>query len=151
MILRGIIASSILFFSAGLLNAVDLIGHSAPVCDDPAARSPCACERCCRQPSCDRCILEPESVPIKKTVYEVRCVPVCEHRPSKFLHCDCCPVCQFHYKKILVKREVVVGHKCTTICVPASARGDAPCQTDPAVPTSQTVQPLPPAPTMIGD
>ena len=58
----------------------------------------------------------------KKVVYEVKCVPVCEHRPAKFLHCDCCPVCELKYKRVLVKREVV-SEVCTTKCVPV----EVPC------------------------
>jgi hypothetical protein len=57
--------------------------------------------------------------PIKKVVYDVRCVPVCEHRPAAFLGCDCCPVCRLKYKKVLVKREITVGEICTTKCVPS--------------------------------
>src|SRR5687767_15127282 len=70
----------------------------------------CACESC----ESYECVKQPDHKTIKKVVYDVKCVPVCEHRPSKFLHCDCCPVCQLKFKKVLVKREVVVCEICTT-------------------------------------
>ena len=63
---------------------------------------------------CDQCQIHNEMVPIKKWVYETKCVPVCELHPGG--HCDCGPTCKFHFKKVLVKREVIVGHKCVQKC-----------------------------------
>lgn len=80
-------------------------------------RAPDGC--CYREVVTHRCVLVPDIKPVKKTVYECREVPYCEHRLPKFGHCDCCPECQAcpKYKRVLVKREIVVGEICTTKCV----------------------------------
>ena len=80
-------------------------------------RAPDGC--CYREVVTHRCVLVPDKKPIKKTVYECREVPYCVHRLPKFGHCDCCPECLAcpKYKKVLVKREIVVGEICTTKCV----------------------------------
>lgn len=66
-----------------------------------------------------RCKLVTEQKPIKKTVYECREVPFCLHVLPKFGHCDCCPECGcVRFKKVLVKKEIVVGYECVTKCVP---------------------------------
>src|SRR5262245_55827403 len=73
---------------------------------------------CCPQCPEHECVFKPGTKTIKKTVYDVKCVPVCEHQPAKFLaHCDCCPVCKLKYKRVLTKREVVT-EVCITTCVP---------------------------------
>ena len=86
---------------------------------------------CCHTSNCPshRCVVKHESEPVKKVVYEVKCVPVCEHHPAKFLDCDCCPVCKLHYKKVLIKREIVVRHECKTTCepVPVNSCGCGSC------------------------
>ena len=70
------------------------------------------------------CQLVPEKKPIKKTVYEVKEVPFCLHKLPPLLghhrqYCDACRECGcVRYKKVLVKKEVVVGEICTTRCVP---------------------------------
>ncbi len=63
---------------------------------------------------CYQCRMTNEMVPIKKAVYETKCVPVCELHPGRI--CDCGPTCRLHFKKVLVKKEVVVGYKCVTKC-----------------------------------
>jgi hypothetical protein len=78
-------------------------------------------------PAAHECVPKVEQKVIKKTVFEVRCVPVCEHKPTTFLHCDCCPVCQLHYKKVLVKREIEVGTECVVVCEPVARCGCARC------------------------
>ena len=96
----------------------------------------------CKGPG--QCVLVPETKAVKKVVYELKCVPYCDHAPPSCLHgrgcteCDlcgkakdgsghglscgshCCPQCRAHpkYKKVLVKREVEVGKTCTVKCVP---------------------------------
>jgi hypothetical protein len=50
----------------------------------------------------------------------VKHVPVCEHTPSHFLHCERCPVCKLYYKRVVIKREIVVGRLCTTTCEPVT-------------------------------
>ena len=70
------------------------------------------------QSQCFQCQIHNEMVPIKKWVYETKCIPVCELHPgSHHGHCDCGPTCKFHFKKVLIKKEVVVGHKCVPKCV----------------------------------
>jgi hypothetical protein len=86
----------------------------------------CACQSCQAPDGCcyhdvvrHRCVMVPDKKQIKKTVYECRDVPYCEHRLPKFGHCDCCPDCMAcpKYKKVLVKREIVVSEICITKCV----------------------------------
>ncbi len=64
------------------------------------------------------CVLASEMKEIKKTVYDVKWVPVCEHRPSRLFGCGCCPVCQLKYKKVLIKQEITVCRSCGLTCVP---------------------------------
>lgn len=74
-------------------------------------------QACCHggcQAQCYQCQIHNEMVPIKKWHYETKCVPVCELHPGG--HCDCGPTCKLHFKKVLVKKEVVVGYKCVPKC-----------------------------------
>lgn len=66
-----------------------------------------------------RCVLVPDTKAITKTVYECKEVPYCVHRLPKVGECGGCLDCLAcpRYKKILVKREVVVTEICTTKCV----------------------------------
>lgn len=65
------------------------------------------------------CKLVTEQKPIKKTVYECREVPFCLHELPRFGHCESCPQCGcVRFKKVLVKKEIVVGYECVTKCVP---------------------------------
>ena len=67
-----------------------------------------------------RCKQVPDNKPIKKTVYECREVPYCQHKLPRLGHGDCCPECEAcpKFKKVLVKKEIVVGETCGTKCVP---------------------------------
>jgi hypothetical protein len=67
-----------------------------------------------------RCKQVPDNKPIKKTVYECREVPYCQHQLPHFGHRDCCPECEAcpKFKKVLVKKEITVGDSCGTKCVP---------------------------------
>jgi hypothetical protein len=100
-------------YIAAAIALMALTGRILSASDEP-------CTTCHAHHHCaaHECVKVPETKTIKKTVYDVKCVPVCEHRPAKFLHCDCCPVCDLKYKKVLVKREIVVAEVCITKCVP---------------------------------
>ncbi|MFO0902168.1 MAG: hypothetical protein U0939_04160 [Pirellulales bacterium] len=78
-----------------------------------------------------RCKIVPDNKPIKKTVYECKEVPYCEHVLPRFGQCDCCPECKAcpKFKKVLIKKEIVVGEKCGTKCVPEKVveRVPVPC------------------------
>lgn len=84
-----------------------------------------ACPRC-KEGACYqeivtyRCKQVPDKKPIKKTVYECREVPYCQHKLPRLGHGDCCPECEAcpKFKKVLVKKEIVVGETCGTKCVP---------------------------------
>lgn len=70
------------------------------------------------------CKMVPDKKQTKKTVYECKEVPYCVHKltcPLK--HDTCCDKCKececcARYKKVLIKREIVVCEECTTKCVP---------------------------------
>jgi hypothetical protein len=118
-----------------------------------------ACPRCkegvCyREIVTYRCKQVPDKKPIKKTVYECREVPYCQHKLPRLGHGDCCPECDAcpKFKKVLVKKEIVVGETCGTKCVPEKfvERIPVPCcrcgYTPPgsvAVPTASTTERLP--------
>ena len=81
------------------------------------------------------CQLVTEQKPIKKTVYECREVPFCLHELPKFGHHDCCPQCGcVRFKRVLVKREVIVGYECVTKCVPQPMGKPAPSKDVPQAP-----------------
>jgi hypothetical protein len=84
---------------------------------------------CYREVVTYRCKMVPDNKPIKKVVYECKEVPYCEHKLGKIGHCDCCPECQAcpKFKKVLVKKEIVVGHTCGTKCVPEAVVERVPC------------------------
>jgi hypothetical protein len=70
------------------------------------------------------CKMHPDKKQTKKTVYECKEVPYCVHKlscPLKHDHCcEKCKECECcaRYKKVLIKKEVVVCEECTTKCVP---------------------------------
>src|SRR5688500_14862756 len=66
------------------------------------------------------CTIVDERSPIKKAAYERPEVAFCLHRLPKFGHCDCCPQCQEcpRYKRVLIKKEIIVGYECVTKCIP---------------------------------
>jgi hypothetical protein len=118
-----------------------------------------ACPRC-KEGECYReivtyrCKQVPDKKPIKKTVYECREVPYCQHKLPRLGHGDCCPECEAcpKFKKVLVKKEIVVGETCGTKCVPEKfvERIPVPCcrcgYTPPgsvAVPTASITERLP--------
>jgi hypothetical protein len=87
----------------------------------PAAQAPAQAPAKDSWPECVdyTCKLVPEQKPIKKTVYECREVPFCLHELPRFGHCDSCPQCGcVRFKKVLVKKEIIVGYECATKCVP---------------------------------
>src|SRR5690348_2857087 len=55
---------------------------------------------------------------VKKTVYYEKCVPYCQTGCNCCLCRLCCKTCEpVRYKKVLMKKEIVVGKKCETQCV----------------------------------
>ena len=74
----------------------------------------CQCQDC-RPPAI--CKMVEVKTPIKKIVYECKEVPYCLPKPH---HGCCCPECEacVRYKKVLIKKEIVVGEKCEYKCVP---------------------------------
>ena len=91
----------------------------------PAAQAPAQAPAKDYSPECVdyTCKLVPEQKPINKTVYECREVPFCLHALPKFGHCDSCPECGcVRFKKVLVKKEIIVGYECTTKCVPEALK-----------------------------
>ncbi len=66
-----------------------------------------------------RCKIVPDNKPIKKTVYEIKEVPVCQKKLPCFGHCDDCPECECcaRTKRVLIKKEIVCGEKEGTKCV----------------------------------
>jgi hypothetical protein len=70
------------------------------------------------------CRLHPDKKQKKKTVYECKEIPYCVHKlscPLKHDHCcEQCKECECcaRYKKVLIKREIVICEECTTKCVP---------------------------------
>jgi hypothetical protein len=86
------------------------------------------------------CKLVTEQKPIKKTVYECREVPFCLHVLPKFGHCECCPECGcVRFKRVLVKKEVIVGYECVTKCVPGPLGKPIPDKGAPQAPVSAPV------------
>lgn len=88
-----------------------------------------ACPRCnCPNGVCYQqvishvCKMVEVRTPIKKTVYECKEIPYCEHAlPALIGRCDCCcPQCKScpKYKKVLIKKEIVCGEKCEYKCIP---------------------------------
>jgi hypothetical protein len=84
------------------------------------------------------CQFVPEKKQIKKTVYEVKEVPFCAKKLPPlwrlFCHqacdeCEACPDCQCpRYKKVLVRKEVVVKEICVAKCVVQEHVERLPCQ-----------------------
>lgn len=100
-----------------------LLGHH---CDGGAhCRCPMVEECEWQDVVCHRCKMVEETKPVKKTVYEVKEVPICLLRAPKCGncgHCDDCNACRecghVRYKKILIKKEITCGETCTVKCVP---------------------------------
>lgn len=96
-----------------------LVGSSA--CLVWAGDCPNCGQGCCyREVTTYRCKLVPDVKPIKKTVYECKEVPYCQHRVPHFGHDDCCcPECEAcpRYKTVLIKKEITCGEKHGTKCV----------------------------------
>lgn len=66
-----------------------------------------------------QCRMVEEKKPIKKTIYECKEVPYCQHLAKPWFSGGCCAECQAcpRYKKVLMKKEITVGEKCVTKCV----------------------------------
>lgn len=108
-----------------------------------------------RQPGPHRCVMQPDKKEIKKTVYETKWVPYCLPNPYCGRCCegDCnkpCPSCEkcVRWKRVVVKREVVVDVICCYKCV---AEECGPAHTpvtdeDGVPPTPHELPTAPPAP-----
>jgi hypothetical protein len=87
-----------------------------------------------------RCRLHPDKKQKKETVYSVKEVPFCLHKLTCSLkHDTCCDKCKececcARYKKVLVKKEVVVCEECTTKCVPEAIVTRVPCKVQRVIP-----------------
>lgn len=106
---------------AALLMAMAAVTLRANEFFAPPAQAPAQAPSKDYWPECVdyTCKLVTEQKPIKKTVYECREVPFCLHELPKFGHCECCPQCGcVRFKKVLVKKEIIVGYECVTKCVP---------------------------------
>jgi len=96
------------------------------------------------------CKLHPDKKQTKKTVYSVKEVPFCLHKltcPLK--HDTCCEQCKececvARYKKVLMKREIVVCEECTTKCVPEEVVTRVPCKVQRVIPCPQCAAACPP-------
>lgn len=78
---------------------------------------------CTQASKCYRCRIITETKPIKKVVYDCKEVPYCPHccpKPFKMDENGCCPICKDRprFKRVLKKREIIIGEKCETKCVP---------------------------------
>ena len=122
----------------------NLLGDSANACPK------CHEGVCFKEVVTYRCKQVPDNKPIKKTVYECREVPYCLHKLPRLGHGGCCPECEAcpRFKKVLVKKEVVVGETCGTKCVPEKfvERVPVPCCRCGYAPTGPVPTPAP-APT----
>ncbi len=86
----------------------------------------CGCESSLRMVEVKRiiCKMVPKEEPIKKTVYEKKEVPYCEHCPAKLgdliQHHAICPSCLANgrTKTVLVKKSVECGKKIVYECIP---------------------------------
>lgn len=104
------------------------------IASDTIIRTPCphcqtAAGVCYKEVVTHRCRMVDERKPIKKTVYECRDVPYCEQKLPKFLQSNCCPECKdcVKYKKVLVKKEIVCGEKCSVKCIVEEIVHKVPC------------------------
>lgn len=120
-IIHRLITALCLLVAAGAayVSAADMLGHN------------CRCPHCqvveetvYQDVVSHVCRLHPDKKQKKKTVYECKEVPYCVHKlscPLKHDHCcDKCVECECcaRYKKVLIKKEIVICEECTTKCVP---------------------------------
>lgn len=93
--------------------------HAHDGCNDCCPACGCAEGGKCVEVTTHRCKMVPETKPIKKTVYECKKVPYCEHALGEFGHASCCSKCQScaKYKTVLIKKEIKCGEKCEMKCV----------------------------------
>lgn len=83
--------------------------------DEACGVGGCADGECCL--GCQRVM---DNKPIKKTIYCCKLVPFCLPGCQNPLRCGqtCCGECeaQPRWKRVLLKKEIVVGHTCGTKC-----------------------------------
>jgi hypothetical protein len=114
-----------------------MLGFLPPLLAAGPEQAPCQhCEgqNVWRDVVCHECKLVPETRQIKKTVYEVREVPFCLHKPPPLFghHGACCDECRecgkVRYKKVLLKKEIVCEEICTSKCVVEEFADRVPCR-----------------------
>lgn len=103
------------------LIALGALGHGdfddAPACVAGEAGTSGGCQNgdCCL--GCQRVF---ESKTLKKTVYRCQLVPFCLPGCKSPLQCGqtCCESCEARprWKRVLLKKEIVVGHTCESKC-----------------------------------
>lgn len=107
-----------------------------------------------KPPGPHRCVIQPAKKEIKKTVYETKLVPYCLPNPYCGDCCrdDCnqpCPTCEkcVRWKKVVVKREIVVDTLCCYECVavPCYAECEHTAVGLPPTPADANTPPAPPA------
>jgi hypothetical protein len=103
--------------------------NGGELCTTASSCGPGACQTgdCCL--SCQRVL---DRKPIKKTVYSCKLVPYClaACRNPLARGQTCCETCETHprWKRVLLKREIVVGETCGTKCeVVCQTHGGASC------------------------
>ncbi len=114
------LATALLAVAGAALIAASAAADSSLLGDSANACPKCKDGTCYQEVVTYRCKQVPDNKPVKKTVYECREVPYCEHKLPRLGHGDCCLECEAcpKFKKVLVKKEVVVGETCGTQCVP---------------------------------
>ncbi len=114
------LATAILAIAGAALISASAAADSSLLGASDNACPKCQNGTCYQEVVTYRCKQMPDNKPVKKTVYECREVPYCEHKLPLLGHGECCPECEAcpRFKKVLVKKEVVVGETCGTKCVP---------------------------------
>ena len=110
--LRNILCLLIIPIASLAVSAADMLRPRCPHCQTPS-------EYGYEDVVEHQCRLVEEKKPIKKTIYECKEVPYCQHLPQPLFSGGCCVECQAcpRYKKVLLKKEITVGEKCVTKCV----------------------------------
>ncbi|HEX6984142.1 MAG TPA: hypothetical protein VF170_02140 [Planctomycetaceae bacterium] len=115
--MRHVVSSAVLL--CGLVAFAGAV--AAPAAEPPgtARRAPIPLPA---QPGPHRCVTRPVVKEVKKTVYETKLVPYCLPRPwcgvcrgDGRRPCPDCEKC-VRWKRVVVKREVVVGETCCYAC-----------------------------------
>lgn len=118
-----ITVSALLWLALGLVStwtgAAELLGPGHHRCQD-CEQGPMVESIEYQNVVSHRCKMVDDKKVTKKWVYECKEVPFCLHRVPRVGQCDCCPECQAcpRYKRVLIKKEIVVCEEPITKCVP---------------------------------